>query len=263
MSPSTDLEGFLDFAMDAAWQAGQSTLAHFQTGVSVEWKQDRSPVTVADRESEKLIRKLVEKRFPKHTVLGEEMGELGGPDGGSTHRWIIDPIDGTQSFVQGVPLYGVLIALEISGEMVLGVANFPALAEMVAAARGLGCRWNGRPARVSNVSRLEESLVCFSEPANLKKGGKEHFWARLSDSTRIRRGWGDCYGHCLVATGRAEITLDPVVSLWDCAALQPILEEAGGTFTDWDGNPTARAGNAISTNGKVFEPVMELMRAAF
>jgi histidinol phosphatase-like enzyme (inositol monophosphatase family) len=263
MSPSTGLEDLLDFAMDAAWQAGQSTLAHFQTGVSVEWKQDRSPVTVADREAEKLIRKLVEKRFPGHTVLGEEMGELGNPDGDSTHRWIIDPIDGTQSFVQGVPLYGVLLALEISGEMVLGVANFPALAEMVAAARGLGCRWNGRAARVSNVSRLEEALVCFSEPANLEKEGRERFWASLKESTRIRRGWGDCYGHCLVATGRAEMMLDPIMSLWDCAALQPILEEAGGTFTDWNGNPTARAGNAISTNGALFEPVMELMRAAF
>ena len=261
MSSSTSLGDLLDFATDAAWQAGQSTLAHFQTGAAVEWKHDGSPVTVADREAERLIRKLIAKRFPHHAVLGEEMGGPDEPDRDSSHRWIIDPIDGTQSFIQGVPLYGVLMGLSISGEMVAGVAHFPALGEMVAAARGMGCRWNGRVSRVSNVTRLREALVCFGDAGELERKGKRRFWDLLKRRTRIQRGWGDCYGHCLVATGRAELMLDPIVSLWDCAALQPILEEAGGTFTDWDGNATAHAGNAISTNGKLFEPVMELMKA--
>ena len=154
--PSTTLRQFLDFAMEAAWQAGQLTLAHFQTGVAVDWKEDRTPVTVADQGAEKLLRELISRRFPDHAVMGEEFGET---DKDSTHKWILDPIDGTQSFIRGIPLYGVLIGLEIDGEAVVGVSHFPALGEMVSAARGEGCRWNGRLARVSSVSRLEDALV--------------------------------------------------------------------------------------------------------
>jgi histidinol phosphatase-like enzyme (inositol monophosphatase family) len=257
----TDMQEFLDFAADAAWQAGQLTLAHFQTGIAVEWKEDQSPVTMADRASETLLRELIGKRFPGHAVLGEEMGGQREPGKDAGHRWIIDPIDGTQSFISGVPLYGVLLGLEISGEMVVGVAYFPGLGEMVAAGRGLGCRLNGRPARVSPVSRLEEALVAFTDVSDIDERSSE-LWARLRQTTRLQRGWSDCYGHCLVATGRAEIMLDPIMKVWDCAALLPILREAGGTFTDWDGNTTVYGGSAISTNGALFEPVMDLIKSA-
>jgi histidinol phosphatase-like enzyme (inositol monophosphatase family) len=252
------IQGFLDFATDAAWQAGQLTLAHFQTGIAVDWKEDQSPVTMADRGAENLLRELIETRFPEHAILGEEMGQGRASVQDAEHLWIIDPIDGTQSFISGVPLYGVLLGLEISGEMVVGVAYFPALGEMVAAGRGLGCRWNGRPARVSPVSRLEEALMAFTDVSDLEERSSD-LWARLRQSTRIQRGWSDCYGHCLVATGRAEVMLDPVMKVWDCAALLPILQESGGTFTDWDGNPTVRGDSAVSTNGALFEPLMELM----
>jgi histidinol-phosphatase len=255
------IQEFLDFATDAAWQAGQLTLAHFRTGVAVDWKEDHSPVTMADRGAEKLLRELIGKRFPGHAIVGEELGQDVAPDKDSSHCWIIDPIDGTQSFVSGVPLYGVLLGLEISGEMVVGVAYFPGLDELVAAARGLGCRVNGRPARVSTVSRLEEALVAFTDVADIEKRSRG-FWARVTRATRLQRGWGDCYGHSLVATGRAEVMLDPVMNVWDCAALLPIIQEAGGTFTDWDGNNTAYGGSAISTNGVLFEPLMAIMRSA-
>jgi histidinol phosphatase-like enzyme (inositol monophosphatase family) len=257
----SSIQEFLDFAVDAAWQAGQLTLAHFQTGITVDWKEDQSPVTMADRASETLLRELIGKRFPGHAVVGEEMGGDRSPGKDGDHRWIIDPIDGTQSFISGVPLYGVLLGLEISGKMIVGVAYFPGLGEMVAAGRGLGCHLNGRRARVSRVSRLEEALVAFTDVSDIEERSSE-LWARLKQATRLQRGWSDCYGHCLVATGRAEIMLDPIMKVWDCAALLPILQEAGGTFTDWDGNVTVYGESAISTNGALLEPLMDLIKSA-
>jgi len=144
---------------------------------------------------------------------------------------------------------------------VVGVAAFPALGEMVAAATGHGCTRNGRPAHVSTTSRLADASVSFTSASNLSRL-RPSAWARLQQETRIQRGWGDCYGHCLVATGRTDVMLDPVLSPWDCAALLPILREAGGTFTDWTGDSTIDGGNGISTNGALFEQVMAIVRDA-
>src|ERR1700730_14855436 len=160
MSEPDDLRDLLDFAVDAAWQAGKITLEDFQTGLDILNKADNSPVTVADRRSEERIRELIVSRFPEHGIIGEEYGE---ERAGSDHRWIIDPIDGTRSFVRGVGFYGVLLGLEISGKCVLGVANFPALGEIVYAAKDLGCYWNGRRASVSKVSRLEDALLLTTD----------------------------------------------------------------------------------------------------
>ncbi len=253
----TSMRDFLDFTVDAAWQAGQLTLAHFQTGVAFERKADMSPVTVADKGAEQLLRRLIESRFPDHAIIGEEFGETSRD---SAYRWIIDPIDGTFAFIHGVPLYGVLMGLEIEGETVVGVAYFPAMGEMLAAARGEGCRWNGRLAHVSDVNRLDQSLLVYTDAAYFAKLGRADAWARLQAVTRNQRGWSDCYGYALVATGRAEIMLDPIMNAWDCAALLPIAQEAGGTFTDWDGKASIYSGNAISTNGALFEQVMEVVR---
>ncbi len=255
MLPTRSSKEYLDFAMDAAWQAGQLTLAHFQSGVAVERKQDASPVTEADRGAESLLRRLIEEKFPGHAVLGEEMGESGSD---SRHRWILDPIDGTQSFIRGVPLYGVLVSLEIEGDMVVGVAHFPAMNEMVAAADGEGCRWNGRECRVSRVSTLAEALVSLTEPGSLDE---EHrtFWDGLKREARVIRGWSDCYGHALVATGRVDAMLDPVMNPWDCGALLPIVEEAGGRFTDWNGEATIYGGSAISGNRELHRALLDLM----
>lgn len=255
-SPPASIQTFLDFALDAAWRAGQLTLAYFNTGTSAEWKPDTSPVTIADRSAEQLLRKAVEDRFPDHAIVGEEFGST---DRDSTHRWFIDPIDGTQSFIRGVPLYGVMLGLEISGEIVVGVVVFPGVGETVSAAVGLGCRWNGRPARVSQTTGLGEALVCYTDVASLEKR-RGAAWERLKARTRLQRGWSDCYGHALVATGRAEVMLDPIMNPWDCAALLPIVREAGGTFTDWNGRVTIAGGHAISTNGVLFDQVMEAVR---
>ncbi len=247
----------LEFAVDAAWEAGRITLAHFQTALTVEHKADRSPVTVADRRAEEKLRALIRQQYPHDAICGEEFGE---DEGSSGYRWILDPIDGTKSFVRGVPLYGVMVGVEAGGEPLAGVVHLPALGEMVYAARGLGCFWNGRRTHVSSVDRLDQALLTVTNPAAFAPAGKEAAYKALCAATQVQRGWGDCYGHILVATGRAEVMLDPVMNVWDCAALQPIIEEAGGTFTDWKGQPTIYGGDAISTNGRLFEQVVSLVQ---
>jgi len=253
-SPSS----YLDFAMDAAWQAGRLVLGYFQRDVAVESKADESPVTVADRDGERLLRRLIEARYPDHAIAGEELGDR---NAGAEHRWIVDPIDGTQSFIRGVPLFGVLVGLEIAGEVVLGVANFPAMGEMVAAARGTGCRWNGRIARVSATRRLADAALLCTDTAEMRRRAAGP-WARLEGAARLQRGWSDCYGYALVATGRADLMLDPVMKPWDCAALLPILQEAGGTFTDWTGRPTIDGGNGLATNGHLLAEALRLIAEA-
>jgi len=250
---ATSTQTFVDFALEAAWRAGQLTLAYFNTGTAAEWKADASPVTIADRSAEQLLRAAIEARFPDHAIVGEEFGQT---DRDSTHRWFLDPIDGTQSFIRGVPLYGVMVGLQIAGDMVAGVVVFPALGETVSAGARLGCRWNGRPAHVSATSRLEDALVCYTDSTSLEQR-RGPAWDVLKQRSKVQRGWSDCYGHALVATGRADIMLDPVMNPWDCAALLPIVREAGGTFTDWGGRVTIDGGHAISTNRLLFEQVME------
>jgi myo-inositol-1(or 4)-monophosphatase len=257
MSTDHGFRPYLDFAVDAAWQAGRVTLQYFQAAFETEWKHDASPVTMADRSAEELLRRLIESTYPGHAIVGEEFGESHHDN--ATFRWILDPVDGTRSFIRGVPLYAVLVGLEVEGELVVGVANFPALNEIVAAARGEGCRWNGRACRVSQVARLSEALVCYTDGTGFGRGGRAEAWARVSAACHTQRGWSDAYGHVLVATGRAEAMLDPIMSPWDCGALLPILQEAGGTFSDWDGQVTAYGGHAISSNGLVHEEILRLI----
>jgi histidinol phosphatase-like enzyme (inositol monophosphatase family) len=251
------LQGLLDFAAAASRQAGEITLEYFQTALTPERKPDRTFVTAADRKAEQKLRRLIREAYPDHGIIGEEFGE---EPSGSGWTWIIDPLDGTASFIHGVPLFGVLLGLESEGEPIVGVANFPALGELVSAAKGLGCFWNGRRAAVSVVDELKEALLLFTDGSGFKPYGREGAFRRLLEATRMHRSWGDCYGHILVATGRADVMLDPVMSVWDCAALMPIVQEAGGTFTDWGGRPTIRGENAISTNGLLFEQVMRMVR---
>ena len=255
------LRTYLDFAVETAWQAGRLTLGYFQTELRPDFKTDESPVTVADREAELLIRRRIEQQFPHHTIVGEEFGEAAGSSGDS-HRWYIDPIDGTRSFVRGVPLYGVLLGLEIEGVCQVGVAYFPALNELIAAATGHGCWWNGRRAQVSSVARLKDGLVAHYDAAAFDKHGRGAAWQRLQKIAGYRAGWCDAYGYLLVATGRAEVMLDPVMNSWDCAPFPPILQEAGGYFGDWSGNPTIHAHEAMATTPALLPELLEIIHAA-
>lgn len=249
------LDAYLAFAIQLALDAGRFVIGHYQAGIAVELKADRSPVTIADRGAEEQIRRAIEATYPEHAVVGEEYG---ADNGASAFRWIVDPIDGTKSFVRGVPLFGVLIALEIDGRPEVGVCHLPALGETVAAARGLGCTWNGRSARVSGVTDPADATVVCSDGRMLARRLGER-WGTLESGVGLMRSWGDCYGHCLVATGRADVMLDPVMNPWDCAALLPILTEAGGRFTDWTGAERIDGGDAISTNGALHDTVLGLV----
>jgi histidinol-phosphatase len=254
--PTETLHELRDFAADLAWQAGKLTLRYFQTDLTPDLKADQSPVTVADRASERLMRELIEARYPAHSILGEEEGETRP---GATYRWILDPIDGTKTFVRGVPMYAVLVGLERDGELVVGAINMPALGELLHAARGQGCSWNGRRARVSNVAALRDSLLLCTDTESMAHYGRAAAYRRMVAATKMQRSWGDAYGYVLVATGRAEVMLDPQMSVWDCAPLLPVLQEAGGAFTNWRGTPTIHANEGIATNGLVLEELLGLV----
>lgn len=251
----------LEFAVDAAREAGELTLRHFHPDTPYELKSDRTPVTIADRQAEEFLRARIERCFPGHGILGEEFGEKAGREPG---RWILDPIDGTFSFICGVPLYSVLVGFEWQGRMLAGVIHVPALRETAYAASGLGCTWrradgSERPARVSNVADLAQARLMHSGIRSLYRHGRGAALERLRDAVCADRSWCDAYGYLLVATGRAEIALDPLMHIWDNAALLPVVTEAGGRFTDWRGEPTHTCSAAIATNAALFDAVMALV----
>jgi len=252
-----NLKSYFDFTTDLAYRAGRLTLGYYQTGVRPDYKADDTPVTAADRAAEELIRGEIERTYPDHAIVGEEYGESAGQ--GKPFRWFVDPIDGTKSFMRGVPLYGVLIGLEIEGVIRVGAAYFPALDEMLCAADGLGCWWNGRPARVSNVDSFERACICFTSYKNFTRR-QPGLFDRLSDAVYMMRGWSDAYGYLLVATGRAEAMFDPYMNPWDCAPFPVIFREAGGFFGSWQGEAGHTYGEALACNAALGPKVLDLLR---
>ncbi|HEY0776497.1 MAG TPA: inositol monophosphatase family protein [Gemmatirosa sp.] len=260
----------LHAAADLARMAGDVALRHFRTGpaggaIDVETKGDGSPVTVADRTAESAARAWLAARYPDDGILGEEFGRAGRD---AARCWVLDPIDGTKTFVRGVPLWGTLVACVEQradgawGEVLAGAAYFPAVGELVAAAPGEGCWWNGARARVSDVDRLAAATVCTTDPKFAHRPERQAAWRALEHEALIARSWGDCYGYLLVATGRADAMVDAVVGDWDVAALLPVIEEAGGTLTSWEGARTAFGGSAVATNGALAADVRRVLAAA-
>ncbi len=252
----------LDFAVRAAREAGLLTLRYFgRSDLEVELNENQTPVTAADRGAEELLRERIAKEFPQDGILGEEYGEQEGTSG---RRWIVDPVDGTVSFVRGVPLYGTLVALEQDGEAVVGVIHMPVLSETAYAAVGCGAWWDRGgeevAARVSGVSDPKRAMFCTTSVGGFDRAGCPDLYAKLRAHLGKDRGWSDCYGHLLVATGRIDVMVDPVMAVWDCAALKPVVEEAGGTFTDLAGVATHGGGSAVSSNGHLHAGVLELAR---
>ncbi len=253
MMASPSIDQLLGDVVDLARAAGDATLEWFQRpDLDVVTKADGSPVTVADRTAERMIRDTLAERYPDDGILGEEEGVTGGSSG---RRWIIDPIDGTKAFVRGVPLYSTLVAVEDRDGVVAGAIHLPALGETVFAGRGLGCFHNGNPTKVSSVSVLDEFVFSAS--------GYDYFpkemLDRLHTSPMHLRTWGDAYGYALVATGRIEAMMDPIVCVWDLAPMMVIIPEAGGVFTDLTGHPSHSSGNALATNGLRHSKVLEIV----
>lgn len=254
----------LQLALSASAEAAALIRGYFlRSDVAVKRKADRTPVTAADREAEMLLRQRIEAAFPEDGIIGEEFGHraANGP-----FVWILDPLDGTKSFIHGVPLFGTLVGLRRGDELVAGVCRFPALDEVVWAGRGGGAWWqvgNGLPqvARVSAVERLADATFCTTTITGWRQAGRREAFEALTEQCGLVRGWGDCYGHMLVATGRAELMVDPLLNPWDAAALVPILEEAGGHFLSLDGRRTIDAGNGLSVNAALKEKVIALLAA--
>ena len=254
---AAEIQELLDVAVELAQAAGDHSLRYYGHLVDHAAKGDGSPVTQADREGEQLIREQLALRYPEHGILGEEYGET---NPGARVRWILDPIDATLSFMRGVPLYGVLIGVEVDGRPAVGVSHFPPLRETLAAGTGLGCTWNGKPCRVSPVARLEDAVVLTTDLRTIERSAKDPGWPQLVSRARIARTWGDCYGHALVATGRAEVAIDPAMHVWDCGPFPPILTEAGGYFGDWQGQPTIYANEALATTQTLLPELLRVLQ---
>lgn len=255
----------LDFALEITEQAAELILQHYQSQtLGIESKADDSPVTVADKGAERLIRDALGAKFPDDGILGEEFDDVASSNG---YRWILDPIDGTKPFIYGVPLFGTLVGIEFKGRMVAGVCRLPALNEVMYAVEGQGAWWkigDAEPtrAKVSNATDLAQARLMFTEPTSDIRCGRGEVLPKLLHQVRIARGWGDCYGHMLVATGRADIAVDPQMSAWDIAALIPIVREAGGSCTDWKGDENIIGGDGVSVTPGLKDAVFESLKDA-
>ena len=267
-----ELDDRLDMAIAVALEASAIPRRYYRNeGMVVDFKADDTPVTRADKETEIFMRERIEAACPRDAIVGEEFPSKPGTTG---FKWYLDPIDGTQSFIRGVPLFGTMVALEHGNDAVIGVISFPALGEIVYAAKGKGAWWatdakNARRTRDLDVRAAVVSRTSDLAEASLNSGGLELYPAhglgdglqRLLASVKIARSWSDCYGHYLVATGRMDVMVDPEMNVWDNAPLLPIMVEAGGRFTDLAGNPTIHGGSGISTNGRLHEAVLRELRS--
>jgi histidinol phosphatase-like enzyme (inositol monophosphatase family) len=263
--------GRVAFALQLATAASRETLKYFRTSAyQVERKSDRSPVTLADKQAEQLVRHMIAAQYPGDAVLGEEFGSVPGQ---SEFEWIIDPIDGTKSFISGVPLYSTLIGMTQNGQPSIGVIAIPAMNEVVVAAHGLGA-WYGQSdpgassswplplhrTSVSRQSNLADGLFVVSQADNFAHRNAMAAYHELEREAYVTRSWGDGYGYLLVATGRAEVMVDPIVNPWDVAAVAPVIVEAGGKFSSWSGTFDIRAGHCIGSNGLVHARVLDCLR---
>jgi histidinol-phosphatase len=247
----------LEVAISAAKAGGEVALRYFRTDLKVEHKADWSPVTVADRECERRIVEVLRQAFPSYGVLGEELGEKSGHGA----RWIIDPIDGTKSFIRGIPFFACLIGLEEEGEITTGVIHAPATGDLLYAQKGSGAFDAAGPIRVSSIGTVAESMLVFGGAGVFRTAGRWNAYERLVDRSARQRGYGDYFGYTFVARGQAEAMIDVDLKPWDLAALKIIVEEAGGRFTDFEGLPSIYGGSAIASNGLIHEELRALVGA--
>lgn len=245
----------LEAAIAAARAGGEVALRHFGSNLAVECKEDSSPVTVADREAERRIVEVLRGFFPEYGILGEEFGELDG----SGSRWIIDPIDGTKSFIRRIPFFATLIGLEEEGEITTGVVYAPAVDDLLYAQKGEGAYDRNGRVRVSTVAAVHDSMLVFGGLGLLRAGGYWDALGRLVSKSARQRGYGDYFGHTFVARGQAEAMIETDLKPWDMAALKIIVEEAGGRFTDFSGRATIYGRSALASNGRVHEELLEII----
>ena len=253
MTPAT----YMEAVAEVARAAGNCALEFYSTELVVDAKADGSPVTIADRSAEQLAREWIGSRFPSDGIVGEEFGTS---KPAAVRRWIIDPIDGTKSFVRGVPLWGTLVAVAEGDTVIAGAAYFPALRDTIVAATGEGCWHNDRRCSVSRVSEIASATVLITDSRFHADDARKERWDELTRAAALSRAWGDCYGYFLVATGRAEVMVDQVVSQWDVGAFVPIISEAGGILSGWS-SASPFGGSAIATNATLAHQARQILGA--
>jgi len=243
-------------AVEAARAAGQIAMKYYPGGFEITIQPDKTPVTEADQEAEKAIRAILARTTPGCGFLGEEFGQ----EGSTSRRWIIDPIDGTKNFVRHIPFWAVLIALEEDGQVTTGVVYNPASGELFWARKGEGAWANGTRIHVSTCAVMKDAFLIHSSLNILRAAG---FWAgfeRLVDATSRQRGFGDYFGYCIVAEGKAEIYAEADLKAWDVAPMKILIEEAGGKLTDFDGTPSIYTGSVLATNGLLHDEALRHLR---
>jgi myo-inositol-1(or 4)-monophosphatase len=239
-----NLDPYRPFIIELAELSGEFIRPYYgRPDVEVALKADKSPVTAADRGAEELMRGLINKKFPSHGIIGEE---LGSEREGAEYVWVLDPIDGTKSFLSSVPLFGTLIGLLHQGQPVLGCIHQPVLGQLLVG-DGLSCSMNGRPVRVRDVRRIEDATLLTSDPVALMSRPEARGYQSLMARAKLGRTWGDCYGYLLVATGSADVMYDPIMNPWDIAALVPVIRGAGGVITDSKGAPPYPAKSTVAS----------------
>ena len=254
-----DLTPYRPFVAELAAASGEFIRPFFGTpGLAVDLKSDQSPVTAADRGAEELLRAMIGRKFPDHGVIGEEFG---ADRADAEFVWVLDPIDGTKSFISGVPLFGTLIALLHHGEPVLGAIHLPALGQLMVG-DGATASLNGQPVRVRACPSLKEATLLTSDPLNPAVYQNGPAFAALAGRARLVRTWGDCYGYFSLAAGRADIMCDPVMNPWDIAALIPVVRGAGGVITDWQGGDAMRGKSIVAAGATLHAQVVAALNPA-
>lgn len=258
----SDFSDELAFALDIAREAAAIALQSFGGRIDRNQKSDGTWVTEADKAVEAMLRSRISERFPDHNIHGEEEGlqaARGGEPVVGAPTWILDPIDGTNNFMSGIPIWATLVGLRHDDVSVLGVVHAPALGETYDAALGAGARCNGKDIHVDDMDSLQDATALFASVQSFNEEGMARFFKKLTDATWRSRGLGDFWGHMLVARGAAQIMVEPSLKLWDFAALEPIVHEAGGKLTTLEGGPCVNEGSCLSTNGVLHEDVIEMV----
>lgn len=250
------IQEFKSFAEHLAQESGKIIRGYFRTGIKVDSKKDSTPVTIADKKSEEIMRNEIMKKFPGHGILGEEFEAY---NENAEYKWILDPIDGTISFICGTVTFGTLIALTKNDKPILGVINQPILNEFLIGDNS-SCLLNGKPVFVRECNSLSKAILLSTDYLNIEKYQDINKFNELLKKVKIFRGWGDCYGYYLVATGYADIMIDPIMNMWDIMPLIPIIKGAGGVITDFNGNSPEKSSSIIASSKSLHPKILEILK---
>ncbi len=249
------MEEFFKFAKFLADESGNIIRKYFRQKIMIDNKADQSPVTIADKQAEERMRELIQKEFPDHGILGEEFGILNED---AEYQWILDPIDGTKSFICGAVSFGTMIALTKNGLPILGVINQPILNELLIG-DNISAELNSVKVNIRECENLSNAVLLSTDHLNIEKYQDKNKFDKLIKSVKLYRNWGDCYGYYLVATGFADIMIDPIMSVWDLMALIPIIRGAGGTITDYHGNDPVTGSSIVAASNNIHREVIRIL----